>query len=202
MCGLVGSTGASLGAVQRALGLIVHRGPDSSGLAVAGSVTLAMRRLAIIDVQGGDQPLSNEDGTVTVVCNGELYNYVELRDELRARGHRFATGSDVEVVVHLYEELGERCFDLRPRSRLAQVAAVRVRDPARAAPRLLARIGAARMWIYTVVLAVQLALLLAAAVGVGIARHYVLVSWATIVALWNYVRRGVPAIWDVAPGTR
>ena len=111
MCGIVGAVGLDSHRLEGPLELLRHRGPDSAGHFVSGRVSLAMRRLAIIDLDTGDQPLSNEDGTVTVVCNGEIYNYVELRHDLRARGHTFATGSDVEVVAHLYEELGERCFE-------------------------------------------------------------------------------------------
>jgi asparagine synthase (glutamine-hydrolysing) len=84
-----------------------HRGPDSEGRFTEGPLGLAMRRLSIIDLQGGEQPIASEDGRVVVVCNGEIYNYRSLREGLRARGHRFATGSDVEVLVHLYEEQGE-----------------------------------------------------------------------------------------------
>jgi asparagine synthase (glutamine-hydrolysing) len=113
MCGILGI--ARVGGVPPAaldpIELLRHRGPDSEGRLADGPVAIAMRRLAIIDVPGGDQPLSNESGDVTVVCNGELYNFVELRAELQSRGHRFATGSDVEVVVHLYEEAGDRCFE-------------------------------------------------------------------------------------------
>jgi asparagine synthase (glutamine-hydrolysing) len=85
---------------------LVHRGPDSQGIAGDAHVALAMRRLSIIDVLGGQQPLYNETGTVAVVCNGEIYNYVELRDELVRKGHRFSSKSDVEVIVHLYEVMG------------------------------------------------------------------------------------------------
>jgi asparagine synthase (glutamine-hydrolysing) len=86
---------------------LTHRGPDSDGFYVRGPVALAMRRLAIIDVAGGDQPIANEDGSVVVVYNGEIYNYLELRAELEKCGHRFATHSDTEVIVHGYEQWGD-----------------------------------------------------------------------------------------------
>jgi asparagine synthase (glutamine-hydrolysing) len=85
---------------------LVHRGPDSDGSLVEGGVGLAARRLAIIDLETGDQPITNESGTVHVVQNGEIYNYRELRRELEQAGHRFATHGDTEVLVHLYEEHG------------------------------------------------------------------------------------------------
>ncbi len=85
---------------------IVHRGPDDEGLHVEGGVGLGMRRLSIIDLGGGRQPIWNEDRTVLTVFNGEIYNYRELRKDLEARGHRFATRSDTEVIVHAYEEYG------------------------------------------------------------------------------------------------
>jgi len=109
ICGIATAGGApsDLDAVRRMNGRLVHRGPDSDGLFHNGGVALAMRRLSIIDLEGGDQPIANEDGSVTVVQNGEIYNYRELRAELERRGHRFATHSDTEVLVHLYEEHGE-----------------------------------------------------------------------------------------------
>ena len=86
---------------------LLHRGPDSQGLHVDGPVGLAARRLSIIDLETGDQPLTNEDGTVIVVQNGEIYNYRELRSELEQQGHSFRTGSDTEVIAHLYEQHGD-----------------------------------------------------------------------------------------------
>ncbi|MCL4531123.1 MAG: asparagine synthase (glutamine-hydrolyzing) [Chloroflexi bacterium] len=88
---------------------IAHRGPDSDGFHVAEGVGLAMRRLAIIDVKGGDQPISNEDDSIWVVYNGEIYNYPEMRAELEKRGHRFKTQTDTECVIHFYEDEGEAC---------------------------------------------------------------------------------------------
>ncbi|MGA7651639.1 MAG: asparagine synthase (glutamine-hydrolyzing), partial [Terracidiphilus sp.] len=91
------------------LAAIEHRGPDDRGVLFAGQLAMGMQRLAIIDLAGGKQPISNEDGTVTIVFNGEIYNYRELQQKLRARGHILSTASDTEVVVHLYEDLGEDC---------------------------------------------------------------------------------------------
>jgi asparagine synthase (glutamine-hydrolysing) len=111
MCGICGiaANGAppNVEAVRRMNGRLVHRGPDSDGVFAGERVALAMRRLSIIDLEGGDQPIANEDGSVVVVQNGEIYNYRELRAELERRGHRFRTHSDTEVLVHLYEEHGE-----------------------------------------------------------------------------------------------
>jgi asparagine synthase (glutamine-hydrolysing) len=86
-----------------------HRGPDGVGLHLdpGAGVAIGVRRLAIVDIDGGDQPLSNEDGSVWVAFNGEIYNHAQLRQQLRARGHSFSTGCDTEVLVHLYEEFGE-----------------------------------------------------------------------------------------------
>ena len=110
MCGICGiherERPADRETLARMNATLYHRGPDSEGLHVDGRVGLAMRRLSIIDLAGGDQPIFNEDRTIAVVQNGEIYNYRELRDELVARGHRFTTHSDTEVMVHLYEEEG------------------------------------------------------------------------------------------------
>ena len=91
--------------------IMCHRGPDSHGFYVSPGVGLGIRRLSIIDLETGDQPISNEDGTITVVCNGEIYNFQELRQQLIAAGHRFKTRSDVEVIVHLYEDYGVECVN-------------------------------------------------------------------------------------------
>jgi asparagine synthase (glutamine-hydrolysing) len=112
MCGIagqvvVGGSRADLGAVRRMCAAEVHRGPDSDGFHSGEGVALGVRRLAIIDVKGGDQPITSEDGSVVVVMNGEIYNFQTLRQELEDRGHRFLTRSDTEVLVHLYEDYGE-----------------------------------------------------------------------------------------------
>jgi asparagine synthase (glutamine-hydrolysing) len=88
---------------------IAHRGPDDDGFFVDGNVGLAMRRLSIIDIRTGHQPLSNEDGSIWIVFNGEIYNHGELRKDLISRGHRYRTQSDTETIVHLYEEYGKNC---------------------------------------------------------------------------------------------
>jgi asparagine synthase (glutamine-hydrolysing) len=90
---------------------LVHRGPDDEGFYVSGGVGLGHRRLSIIDLAAGHQPMTNEDGTIWVAFNGEIYNFSELRDLLVSKGHAFKTRSDTEVIVHLYEEEGERCFE-------------------------------------------------------------------------------------------
>jgi len=88
---------------------IVHRGPDDSGFYVDSPVALGFRRLSIVDLSGGHQPMSNEDGTVWIVFNGEIYNHADLRPDLERRGHRYSTRSDTETIVHLYEEYGDDC---------------------------------------------------------------------------------------------
>src|SRR5271154_2796833 len=115
MCGIAGIVGARDDAgidthlIREMCETIRHRGPDDEGLFVKQGAGLGMRRLSIIDLAGGHQPVFNEDGTVWVVFNGEIYNFPELRLELEARGHRFYTRSDTEVIVHLYEDLGAEC---------------------------------------------------------------------------------------------
>ena len=90
---------------------LVHRGPDSDGFFDTDHVSMGMRRLSIIDLAGGRQPLFNEDGSIVIVCNGEIYNHAELRCTLQAAGHHFSSGSDVETIIHAYEEYGTRCLD-------------------------------------------------------------------------------------------
>jgi asparagine synthase (glutamine-hydrolysing) len=90
---------------------IVHRGPDDDGFFIEQNLGLAMRRLSIIDIQTGHQPLSNEDGSVWIVFNGEIYNHQDLRKDLQSRGHLYRTNSDTETIVHLYEEYGRNCVE-------------------------------------------------------------------------------------------
>src|SRR5262245_5810164 len=117
MCGIVGIAGLNpLEPVDETRLKIMrdvlrHRGPDGEGLWTEGAVGLGFRRLAIIDVQGGAQPMPNEDGSVWVVFNGEIYNHAKLRPWLEARGHQYRTRADTETIVHLYEEEGERCVE-------------------------------------------------------------------------------------------
>ncbi len=115
MCGICGiflldpGDGVERPLLERMNRTMNHRGPDDEGYYVSGPVGLGMRRLSIIDLDGGRQPIANEDETIWIVFNGEIYNYPELRSELVAKGHRFRTRSDTEVIVHLYEEIGEDC---------------------------------------------------------------------------------------------
>jgi asparagine synthase (glutamine-hydrolysing) len=111
MCGICGYLGiADTGLLEDMIGSIVHRGPDSAGHYQGEGIGLGIRRLSIIDVAGGDQPIENEDGNLVIVFNGEIYNYQPLMEELLAKGHRFKTRSDTEVVLHLYEEMGPACL--------------------------------------------------------------------------------------------
>jgi len=96
--------------VHRMADTLWHRGPDDAGYHFEPGVGLGHRRLSIIDISTGHQPISNEDASVWVVFNGEIYNYMELREQLESKGHKFRTKSDTEVIVHLYEEVGEECF--------------------------------------------------------------------------------------------
>lgn len=111
ICGVIGleSTDEAAAILGRMMNAMVHRGPDAEGSLAAPGAALGMRRLSIIDIAGGNQPVWNEDGTLAVVFNGEIYNFGELREELAALGHRFASRSDTEVIVHAYEAWGEEC---------------------------------------------------------------------------------------------
>ena len=112
MCGIAGvafndtSRKADHGLLERMCSALAHRGPDSSGGIIEPGIGLCMRRLSVIDVEGGHQPIFNEDNSIAVVLNGEIYNYHELREQLIAKGHRFSSKSDTETIVHLYEQHG------------------------------------------------------------------------------------------------
>lgn len=116
MCGICGivhreyTRPVDVAPVQQMMAALAHRGPDDAGMWSEGPAALGFRRLAIIDLKTGRQPMSNEDGSVWIVLNGEIYNYVELRQELKG-SHQFRTESDTETVLHLYEDMGERCVD-------------------------------------------------------------------------------------------
>ena len=117
MCGICGKLNfdreksVSGGLLKRMADTISHRGPDDEGYYLSGPVGLGFRRLSIIDLAAGHQPLSNEDGTIWIVFNGEIYNFEQLRGDLLARGHVFRTRTDTEVIVHLYEEFGPACVE-------------------------------------------------------------------------------------------
>src|SRR5436190_5552605 len=120
MCGIAGFTSQEgfLSAYEsaemvldRMCRRIAHRGPDDQGMFVEGTAALGMRRLSIIDLAGGHQPLSGCAGAVTIVFNGEIYNYRELQSDLEARGHHFRTHCDTEAIVHAYEQYGEKCVE-------------------------------------------------------------------------------------------
>src|SRR5712692_2481175 len=116
MCGICGfldsrqTEQSKQDSLRRMCGIISHRGPDDEGHYISGDVALGMRRLSIIDLAHGHQPISNEDETVWVILNGEIYNFQKLRDELESKGHRFRTRTDTEVIVHLYDDVGLECF--------------------------------------------------------------------------------------------
>lgn len=115
MCGIVGymrfdDRPVDRGVIDRMCSTIIHRGPDDAGTLVKANVGLGMRRLSIIDLQTGKQPISNEDGTLHIIFNGEIYNYRELRPDLVKKGHVFKTSSDTEVILHMYEEYSSGCL--------------------------------------------------------------------------------------------
>src|SRR5919199_1545072 len=115
MCGIAGVLNRGHGPpptrddVEDMIAMLGHRGPEAAGVYVDDQVGLGHARLSIIDLAGGLQPLTNEDESLWLVCNGEVFNYIELRAELEARGHWFRTGSDCETILHLYEERGLDC---------------------------------------------------------------------------------------------
>jgi asparagine synthase (glutamine-hydrolysing) len=117
MCGIAGilypegRNSVDAGCLKAMAAAMVHRGPDDEGIFATEAVGLVHRRLSIVDLATGHQPMSNEDGTIRIVFNGEIYNHADHRPGLQSRGHVFATRSDTEVIVHLYEEYGKRCVD-------------------------------------------------------------------------------------------
>src|SRR5436853_385123 len=117
MCGIFGIVEVDPGrpvsreALERMGKVLVNRGPDGGGIHRDGPLGIGMTRLSIIDLESGDQPMANEDQSIWVVFNGEIYNYRELTSELKQRGHRFSTRSDTEVLVHLFEEQRENCVE-------------------------------------------------------------------------------------------
>lgn len=117
MCGIAGMTGGGVEApvreavLRRMLGLIRHRGPDQFGIYLDEQTALGSARLSIVDLAGGQQPIANEDGSLWIVFNGEVFNHPELRAGLEARGHRFSTHTDTEVILHLFEERGPACLN-------------------------------------------------------------------------------------------
>src|SRR5216683_2185292 len=116
MCGIAGFVAPPHARADRRVleGMVAalrHRGPDAVGYRIDGRVALGAARLRVIDLETGDQPITNEDASVHVIQNGEIYNFKVLRRELAARGHRFTTRSDTEAIVHAWEEYGEHCVD-------------------------------------------------------------------------------------------
>jgi asparagine synthase (glutamine-hydrolysing) len=113
MCGIYGSFGSNdINLLKRSVKKLEHRGPDSEGFFIDDNVMLGVRRLSIIDLKTGNQPIFNEDKSIVVVFNGEIYTYKEMRVNLDTKGHRFYTNTDTEVIVHSYEEYGEECVNL------------------------------------------------------------------------------------------
>jgi asparagine synthase (glutamine-hydrolysing) len=171
-----------------------HRGPDDVGVSVSGPLGLGHARLSILDLAGGHQPIWNEDRTAAVVCNGEIYNHRELRRELEAKGHRFATRSDTEVIVHLWEELGPACVE-----RLAGMFALGVAD-FRQRRLLIARDRAGKKPLYlsdangTIAFASELKSLLAG----GFVAPEVDPEALDLYLAWGYV----PTPWTIFKGAR
>ena len=117
MCGIAGKLNfdfqkpVEAGLMKKMAQTLKHRGPDDEGVYVKGNVGLALRRLSIIDLsRAGRQPMANEDQTIQIVFNGEIYNFPELKKDLIKRGHRFSSASDTETIIHLYEEYGKDCL--------------------------------------------------------------------------------------------
>jgi len=115
MCGIAGGINlldkVDRASLEKASRLMAHRGPDDEGFFIEGPVGLAHRRLSVIDLEGGNQPMFNEDHTLVVVFNGEIYNYIQLREDLESRGHVFSTLSDTEIILHGFEEWGTSCAE-------------------------------------------------------------------------------------------
>ncbi len=110
MCGICGTVGlANQDLLKKMCRIMFRRGPDDEGYFIDKNIGLGIRRLSIIDLETGHQPIHNEDRSVWIVYNGEIYNFKELKHNLESKGHRFYTESDTEVIVHLYEEYGKDC---------------------------------------------------------------------------------------------
>src|SRR5207302_5101555 len=110
MCNRSGREAVKEHDLRQMLALLRHRGPDEFGILLDREASLANARLSIIDLEGGSQPIANEDESLWIVFNGEIFNYLELRAELEPRGHRFRTSTDTEVILHLFEEYGPACL--------------------------------------------------------------------------------------------
>ncbi len=199
MCGIAGvfhhrDGFARREALEHMVAPLRHRGPDDMGASVSGPLGLGHARLSILDLAGGHQPIWNEERTAAVVCNGEIYNHRELRRELEARGHRFATRSDTEVIVHLWEELGPACVE-----RLAGMFALAVAD-FRQRRLLLARDRVGKKPLYysdtggTLAFASELKSLLAA----GFVEPEIDPEALDLYLAWGYV----PTPWTIFRGAR
>ena len=114
MCGICGFTGNDVDrepVLTNMMNRIIHRGPDGAGTFMDEEIAMGFRRLSIIDLKGGDQPMQTEDGRLVISFNGEIYNYRELREVLKIKGHKFRTNSDTEVLLHGYSEYGAKILD-------------------------------------------------------------------------------------------